>query len=251
MLFIRFLLRFIALIISAFGIFPFVVLSLSVLQKINQRKLQKKVLNNWSKLLCFVCGLKLETRGNIQENPVFLVANHVSWLDIPVIHSYKLAGFVAKYEISKWPLLGWAVRSGETVFINRGKHDSRKVVLETIKGRLKQGRSIAVFPEGTATNGEYLGRFHRQLMQAAIETKTPMQAIAIKFLNKDGKRNKKIAFVENENFLKNVLRILSLPTSRVELTFCDVINTKDKTAKQVAMLSEQQVSKVLTENDYL
>lgn len=248
---LRFLVRFIALFVSVIIIFPLILLLISISQKLSNRKLNKRVLNFWSRLLCKVCGLKLYSFGIIQDNPVLLVANHVSWLDIPVIHSYKLAGFVAKNEISKWPLLGRAVIIGETVFIDRGKHDSRRQVLEKMKSRLSKGRSIAIFPEGKATNGEYLGRFHRQLMHAAIETQTPIQAMTIKYINPDGNRNKDITFKDNEGFVKNVFRILTLASSRVEVHFSEKIDTNGKTAKEVAMLTQNQVSQELSKNDYL
>jgi 1-acyl-sn-glycerol-3-phosphate acyltransferase len=195
--------------------------------------------------------LNIITKGIIQKNPVFIVANHVSWLDIPVIHSFKLAGFVAKAEIAKWPFLGWAVKNGETVFIARGKIESRKQVLLELEKRLINGRSVAVFPEGRATNGENLGRFHRQLMQAAVDTNTPIQAIAIKYLKKDGTRNREICFRDNERFVGNVLRILALPKSIVELNFCEIINTEAKSAKEVSYISYDQVANVVAENDYM
>ena len=179
MIILRFTYRLIALLLALFIVFPFVILSISIALKSNNKNLNKNAVKFWSKLLCNICGLKLKLRGKIQENPVLIVANHVTWLDIPVIHSFKLAGFVAKEEISRWPFLGWAIKSGETLFIKRGKLESRREVLDSIEERLKQGRSIAVFPEGKVTNGDHLGRFHRQLMQAAVETESPIQAIAI------------------------------------------------------------------------
>ena len=247
----RFIIRLIALLLALFLVFPLVILFITIALKLNNRILNKKVVNSWSKLLCYICGLKLTTRGKIQQNPVFIVANHVSWLDIPVIHSFRLAGFVAKEEISRWPILGRAIKSGETLFIKRGKHESRREVLENIEDRLKQGRSIAVFPEGKATNGEQLGRFHRQLMQAAVETQTPIQAIAIKFIKKDGSRNNEVCFKKDESFVSNVFRIISLPSSMVELTFCETIETKLKSARQVALITHDQVAMVLSENDYM
>lgn len=248
---IRFTYRFLFLILAVFLVLPIILLLIAVSQKIGNRKLNKKVVNKWSRLLCFVCGLKLSIKGEIHTNPVFLVANHVSWLDIPVIHSFKLVGFVAKSEISQWPILGRIVKSGETLFIARGQSESRKNVLNAIKNRLQKGRSIAVFPEGRVTNGTYLARFHRQLMHAAIETQTPLQAIAIKYIKADGMRNKDICFFENETFVSNVFRLLSLRSSEVELVFCKTIATNNLTAREVAQRSHQQVAGVLAENDYM
>ena len=221
------------------------------MQKKGDRKRHKAILNFWSRLLCRICGLKLQLKGKIHKNPVLIVANHVSWIDIPVIHSFKLAGFVAKEEISRWPILGRVVKSGETLFIARGKHESRKQVLQLINARLNAGRSIALFPEGKATDGEYLGNFHRQLMQAAIETQVPIQAVAIKYIKKDGSRNRKIGFKKHETFIENVIRTLSLPKCTVELNFCEIIDTRGKSARESALIAHDQVAQVLAQNDYL
>lgn len=251
MTFIRFIVRFPAFLFAVFIILPIIVLLILTSQKIKNRTWNKKFVNTWSKILCFVCGIKIVSKGQKQNNPVLIVANHISWLDIPIIHSQKLLGFVAKKEIASWPLFGPLIKSGETVFIARGKHESRKKVLELMQERLNQNKSIGVFPEGRATNGNQLGRFHRQLMQAAIETEVPIQAVAIKFLNKNNTRNKKIGFKTGEKFIVNVLRILTLPNSTAELNFCEPIETKNITARQAALKTQQQVADKLAENDYM
>ena len=174
-----------------------------ITQKTNNRKWNKTVVNTWSKIICWACGIKIKSKGIKHGNPVLIVANHISWLDIPIIHSQKLLGFIAKSEIGNWPLFGLLIKSGEVVLIKRGKQESRKKVLELMQQRLKDNRSIGVFPEGKATNGGQLGRFHRQLMQAAIETQVPIQAVAIKFINKDGSRNKNVGFRPHEKFITN------------------------------------------------
>jgi len=249
--FVRFLFRFTLFIVSVVIVLPIVLLLIAIAQKKNNRGLNKKIVNYWSKLLCYTCGLKLRKKGKVQASPVLIVANHISWVDIPVVHCYKLVGFVAKAEIAKWPFLGLVARCGESLFIKRGKQESRQKVLESIKQRLNNNRSIAVFPEGKATNGEYLGRFHRQLMHAAVEEKKPIQAVAIKYINKDGTRNRDIAFKDKENFLSNVFRILSLPTSTAEVTFCEAIDTSKISARQAAIISHKQVEMVLAKNGYM
>ena len=251
MLIIRLIFRLIGFLSIVVLMLPLVLLIITFSQKVNKRKLNKKTINIWSKTLCFVCGLKLTTKGKVLSNPVLIVANHVTWLDIPVIHCYKLVGFVAKAEIAKWPILNIVAKCGESLFITRGRQESRKEVLEGIKIRLKNGRSIAIFPEGKATDGKTLERFHRQLIHAAIEEQKPIQALAIKYINKQGRRNEQIPFKKGENFIKNIVRILSLPPSTVEVTFCTPIETINISARKAAEKSHSQVAEVLALNDYL
>jgi 1-acyl-sn-glycerol-3-phosphate acyltransferase len=250
MIIVRFILRFIGVLLVFFLVLPFVVIFLTLTQK-KPNRYKKKIVSFWSKALCFVCGVKLVKKGQVCQSPVLIVANHSSWLDIVVIHRYIFLGYVAKKEIASWPIIGWVAKSGQSLFIARGEHASRKVVIEAMTKRFKQNKSIAIFPEGRATNGEKLGTFHRQLMHAAVENHTPVQAIAIKYIKKDGSRNKEIPFKQGERFLGNVLRILTLPSGTAELTFCDVIDTSERTARQTALLAHDQVAKVMAENDYL
>lgn len=247
----RFIFRFIGLIIAAFLILPIVLILIRYSQTTEKRDFNSKVLNTWSIIICYVCGMKVIVKGVKHKGPTLIVANHISWLDIAVIHRCKLVGFVAKNEISKWPLLSTVAKCGESIFIARGKHESRREVLDAMDLRFKQGKSIAIFPEGGAKNGDILGRFHRQLMHAAVETQTPIQAIAIKYIKTNGSRNKEIGFQGKERFVGNVLRILTLPTSFVEATMCEPVDTMNKTAREAALITHDQVAQVLAENDYM
>ena len=107
---LRFVIRFLGMLWAVFLLLPFVILIIVISQKKGNRALNKSILNWWSKVLCSICGLKLVAKGQRHENPVLIVANHISWVDIPVIHSFKLVGFVAKAEIAQWPILGWIVK---------------------------------------------------------------------------------------------------------------------------------------------
>ena len=247
---LRFIIRSFGVLFAAFIALPLVVIFLTATRN-SQTKQKKNVVSLWSTIICFVCGIKLTMRGTVQKSPVMIVANHSTWLDIAAIHRFKFLGYVAKKEIERWFFIGTVAKSGESLFISRGEHASRKNVITGIIERFSQNRSIAVFPEGKATNGLQLGTFHRQLIHAAVESKTPVQAVAIKYINKDGTRNKEIPFKKGEKFVFNILRILMLPPCTAELTFCEVIDTTNKTARETARQSHDQVAKVLAENDYL
>lgn len=205
----------------------------------------------WSRLLCFICGLKISVHGVKPEAPVFLVANHVSWLDIPVIHSLMRAGFVAKNEIKYWPILGWIAMVGDTLFLQRGNAESRKGVINQIKKRLNAGRSVAVFPEGTVTDGSYLRTFHRQLIHAAVETQTPILPVAIKFINANGQRNDQVGFINDELFIKSVWRILSLPNSTVEVHCGELVADFDSGARTITLQARAYIEQELLRNDYM
>jgi len=247
----RFLLRIIGFVLALVFVLPFVIMGILLAKLAGNRDTNEFLLIYWSRLLCFICGLKVYVHGVKPASPVFLVANHVSWLDIPIIHSLMLAGFVAKSEIKYWPVIGWVTMAGDTLFLKRGNAESRKGVLNQIKQRLMDGRSVAVFPEGTVTDGSYLRTFHRQLVHAAVETRTPVLPVAIKFLNKNGTRNDQVGFLNNEYFLTHVWRILSLPNSVVEIHCGELVTNFDEGARAVTLKARSYVEQELLSNDYL
>lgn len=230
---------------------PWVVLGILFAKLLGWPSLNEWLLCHWSRLLLGICGLSVEIKGSMPDHPVFIVANHVSWLDIPIIHSLTQTGFVGKSEIKYWPILGWLAMLGDTVFIQRGNQNSRKAVIASLVKRLKQNRSVAVFPEGRVTDGSTLGRFHRQLLKAAAQTQTPVVPIAIKFLKQDGSRNDQMRFIDNEWFLIHVCRILALPSSTVEIHCGNGLVHPDGNTRIVAEAARSFVADKLKENGYL
>ena len=66
-------------------------------------------------ILAWLFGVRVVVAGTPLEGPVFFAANHVSWLDIPVLHSACAMGFVGKAEIATWPIFNFIARAGGTI----------------------------------------------------------------------------------------------------------------------------------------
>src|SRR5690606_18848542 len=116
-----------------------------------------------------IFGFRVRKLGHSLPGAHLLVANHVSWLDIELVHSQRAVGFVAKAEISRWPLVGWLARRGGTIYHERGSNSSLNGVLEMMVGRLDAGQVVGVFPEGGTTGGDSIRTFHARIFQAAFE----------------------------------------------------------------------------------
>jgi 1-acyl-sn-glycerol-3-phosphate acyltransferase len=97
-----------------------------------------------------VLGLRLEVQGQFKAGAKMLVANHMSWLDIMVVHAVcPEARFVSKAEVRHWPLVGRLVDAADTLYIERQrKRDAMRVVHQSAEA-LRPGDTVAVFPEGT------------------------------------------------------------------------------------------------------
>ncbi|HEY5225880.1 MAG TPA: lysophospholipid acyltransferase family protein [Methylovirgula sp.] len=114
--------------------------------------------------------------------PQLLVANHVSWIDIPALGTLNTISFLAKQEIARWPIIATFARLQTTIFVDR---DSRKSIREAnaaMAARMQEGGWVALFPEGTTHDGLALGRFHSSHLAAArdlLEANPQIEAVRI------------------------------------------------------------------------
>ena len=117
----------------------------------------------------------------VATGPVLLAANHISWLDIVVLHAARHCRFVSKAELKHWPLVGLLASGADTLFIERAsRRDAMRVVHQMVQS-LQNGEVLAVFPEGTTGDGSELLPFHANLLQAAISANAPVQPISLHF----------------------------------------------------------------------
>ena len=172
----------------------------------------------WSAGLLWIFGFRLRRFGTPLPGATLFVANHVSWIDIETLHSQRMMGFVAKREIAGWPLVGWLAAQGQTIFHHRGSTDSLQEVLGQMVERLRQGRSVGVFPEGRTRGGEEVGPFHARIFLAAVEAQVPVQPVALRY-GERGDAQTLVAFGPRERFLANFLRLLGERPRAAEVHF--------------------------------
>jgi 1-acyl-sn-glycerol-3-phosphate acyltransferase len=135
----------------------------------------------WSAKMLRLLGIGLVAEGTPRPGAKLLVANHVSWVDIAAINAVAPARFVSKAEVRHWPLFGWLANATGTLYIERERPRDALRVVHQMAAALQAGDTLAVFPEGTTSDGHALLPFHANLLQAAIATDTPVQAVALRF----------------------------------------------------------------------
>ena len=134
----------------------------------------------WSLKTLRVLGLDLQLHGQVRQGATLIVANHVSWLDIMAMHAVcPHARFVSKAQVHHWPLIGRLVDAAGTLYIERERARDAMRVVHQVADALRSGDRIAFFPEGTTSDGRGLLPFHANLLQAAISSACPVQAMAI------------------------------------------------------------------------
>ncbi len=150
-----------------------------------------------------------------------LVANHISWLDIPVIAALEETRFVAKSEVRDWPIAGWFAVAIGTFFIRRGKGGAKPLLRRALP-HLQAGGAFLFFPEGTTTAGNSVLKFHSRLFSAAIDAGCPVQPMALRY--ELTARGEAIApFIGDDDLVSHILRVLRTPALTAQITYCPSI----------------------------
>lgn len=186
-----------------------------------------KLIKWWSKKLLHHFGIQVVMYGNIPDkqlsNTMFL-ANHISWADIYALNSSIPLQFIAKSDINNWPILGYLVRKSGTIFINRNSRKDTSRIVDTTTKHLLAGANIGFFPEGTTSDGTTLLRFKSSIVQAAINAKSTIYPVAIRYPMPDGKVNIDIAYAGETTMGEAMMGALKQKTSIVELHFLTPIS---------------------------
>lgn len=169
-------------------VFSGLILTLCLLP-ICSRAAQLRLKSSWAVALLDALGVEVEADLAHAAPGVLVVANHVSWIDIYVINAVMPAAFVAKEEVRHWPVLGWLAARNDTVFLRRGSRGHAQIVNRQVAELLEKGRHVAVFPEGTTTDGRSLLHFHAALLQPALSAGKPVLPVAISYWEVDGRRS--------------------------------------------------------------
>ncbi|MFA6455627.1 MAG: lysophospholipid acyltransferase family protein [Bacteroidota bacterium] len=123
---------------------------------------------------------------NTLRNGVLVVSNHQSYLDIIIAASVHPMIFVAKNEVRSWMLFGWMASLGGTIFIDRNSVRKGFAATAAVSQSLQRGVSVHIFPEATSTDGSRLLPFKPMLFTSALESRTPILPMTIRYRNVDG-----------------------------------------------------------------
>jgi 1-acyl-sn-glycerol-3-phosphate acyltransferase len=164
----------------------------------------------WATKTLRLMGITLRVEGAPVAGAVLLVANHISWLDIMAVHAVcPHARFVSKADVKSWPLMRHLVDAGGTLYLERERKRDALRVVHAMAEALKAGDTVAIFPEGTTSDGQALLPFHANLLQAAIVTETPVQPVAIRFSDATHAISRAVEFVGATTLAESLWRVAS------------------------------------------
>lgn len=167
----------------------------------------------WSLQFLALWGIHLRVLGQpVRSGPALLVANHISWLDILVIHAARYCRFVSKSDIRAWPLVGTLATAAGTLYIERSRRKDALRMVRDMAQAMLDGDVVAVFPEGTTSDGQALLPFHANLIQAAITAEAPVQPMSLKFVDaRSGKLTLAPCYIGDDTLLGSIWRTLKAP----------------------------------------
>lgn len=200
------------------------------------------IIRRWSRELLHIAGIEVRAIGfpADTERPVTLVANHVSWADIFALNSERACHFIAKAELRRWPLAGRLLANVGTIFINRSDRKETHRLGRVVHELLAKGETVAVFPEGTTSDGTDVLKFHASLLEPIVASEGEVWVVAIRYFVGEGasQRSQAAAYIDEMSLMESLRTIHDARPVTAEVRFLEAINCAGKTRREVALQAE-------------
>lgn len=210
---------------------------------------RRRIVQGWSAALLDILHVRISTSGEVPLHQItggLIVANHISWLDVIVMNSVLPLRFVAKSEVRGWPVIGWLCAQAQTLFISRHKRcDTARTNGQMIE-LLQQGNCLALFPEGTTTDGSQVKHFHASLLQPAIDAQTAIYPVAIRYHDQNGTPNTDAAYIDEMSFVESLWKILCSRDLHAHLNTTGALDTQSAHRRTLALEAHRQISHSLS-----
>ncbi len=174
-----------------------------------------------------IAGVRMRVEGQMSKlRPLMLVANHSSYLDIFVLGTLVPISFTPKIEIRKWPIIGFFCVLADCVFIERRPNDMQRAQKE-MGDRLKNGKVLGLFPEGTTGDGFNVMAFKSGFLSLVENHDLPLQPVSIAYVSIGGvplsaSTREKVAWIGEASFVDHFWRMLKMPSVEVVVTLYEV-----------------------------
>lgn len=192
---------------------------------VRRRQLYTLTVKFFCRLALWLMSFKLNAINSPDENdPYLLISNHLGILDILMLASVKPTLFVTSVEMRNTPLLGLLTEMGGCLYVER--RDRRNIQNELIEIRetLKKGLSVALYPEGTSSDGTKVLPFKKTLLTSAAGTGVPIKPVIINFRRVNGepmshKWREYVFWYGDQTFLGFLFRVFTLKSIEADIEF--------------------------------
>ncbi len=209
---------------------------------------QRRIVKNWSRQLLAILNVAIRVEGMQAARSTggcLIVANHVSWLDIYVLNALQPARFIAKAEVRAWPIIGWLSLRCGTVFIQRALRRNAALLNRRVSQLLNQGECIALFPEGTTSDGKQVGHFHSALIQPAIDAGAAVCPVALRYQDETGAADPAAAFIGDTTLLHSIWRILRCRRLDACVVFSPALPSAGENRRTLARAAQTAIARGL------
>ena len=208
------------------------------------REVRNRCVRTWCRLTSRILNLQIHRVGKPDAQSQLWVANHISWIDILALATEHDLVFIAKHEISTWPLLGSIFKGIGTLFIRRGDREATLRMSQCMKASLEEGISLMLFPEATTTDGKEVRRFASKLFEPAVEVQSQIQPIALRYL---GQSEDIAPFIGEDTFLAHLTRVLTLKEIQLMISYGDPLHPQSRSKEQLARSLRHSVIDLLNQ----
>ena len=204
----------------------------------------------WALTCLRVLALKINVHKlsqDLQSNRQLLVSNHQSYLDVVIIASVFPTLFVAKTEVSRWPLFGWLTKLGGTIFVNREDTHSSVIGAYRASRALREGACVQVFPESTTSDGSTVLPFHGLFFASAIRAQANVLPLTLRFQSLNGgpldrKALDTVCWYGDTDFALHFWNLLNIESAEVALIVNKPIEpTRAQGADALARLARERI----------
>ena len=207
----------------------------------HRRRLYTYTVKFYCRLALWLMNFKLNVINPPDEDqPYLLVSNHLGILDILMLASVKPTLFVTSVEMRNTPLLGLLTEMGGCLYVERRDRSNIRNEMGEIRSTLQNGLSVALYPEGTSSNGERLLPFKKTLLTSAAGTGVPIKPVIVNFRKVNGepmshKWRDYVFWYGDLTFHGFLIRVFTLKSIEADLEFgTEVLIHNEEERKQIA-----------------
>jgi 1-acyl-sn-glycerol-3-phosphate acyltransferase len=177
----------------------------------------------WTGGLVTALGMKVDVIGTPPPKPFFMVANHLSYLDILVLGARLGPTFISKHELASWPVLGHLARVTGVIFVNRDRKRDAVRVRDEIDTAVSRGAGVVLFPEGTSTRGDQIYPLKTALLEWAARHRYPVHAVSLRYGTTDPScsATDDICWWGDAAFAPHFLNLLAIPQVQATVSFAE------------------------------
>jgi lyso-ornithine lipid O-acyltransferase len=190
-------------------------------------------------------GVHVRVVGRPQRRNVFFVANHLSWIDIPILGGITGTAFVAQDGVASWPFIGWLAKLNRTIFVSRTARQNVAAQVAELREAIAENWSITLFPEGTTSDGRGMLPFKQSLFATIAPPPRPLliQPVLLDF----GHVGPEIAWLGEETGWDSAWRAFTRQGCyRVTVHFLEPFDPNGMDRKETCTLARNRLASALS-----